>query len=419
MYKLYSLTISPLQKLIKENLPFPLFLLSYFACTILGWAILQLPFCQKSLISSLDTFFTAASAVSTTGLATVDVEKTFSLFGQLVLLLLIQLGGITYMIFSSFIIRSFKKNGRVEFPHLVKEVVSFTLICESIGMLLLYFCFRNEGMENALLNAVFHTISAFCTAGFSLFSSNLEGYQNHFAVNAILCSLSLLGALGFFLGIDFIRGITSSKKWAQLCKSLLRPFVTTVILFSTFLFFLITPLTTNLVTSFFQVVYTVTTAGFNLIDMGALSHSTLIFLTFLMLFGVSLIGSGTNMRGTSFFALLKLTSTLNSFRRKKVFLKRLQLVFSTFAYYILCLLVFSLLLSFIENKASIPLFFETASALCTVGLSVGITSELSAFGKCLIIFLMLTGRIGILIFGYAASTRKIEAQEKKRIPIPS
>lgn len=437
MYKLYSLTISPLQRLLRENFLVQFFILSYFACTVAGWLILQMPICQKNFLSGLDVFFTAASAVSTTGLATVDVEKTFSLCGQLVLLCLIQFGGIGYMVFSSFIILSLKQKMRDQSLHpswvqvrkLIKEVIIYTLICETVGLLFLYFFFKNDGIENVFLNALFHSISAFCTAGFSLFSSNLEGYQNHFAVNLILSSLSLLGALGFFLGIDLIKAIASGKKCIQFVTRMARSLVTTMILLGAFLFLLITPFTTEnggpykLIVSFFQVIFTITTAGFNIIDIGILSNSALAFLTFLMLIGVSLIGSGTNMRGTSFFALLKLTSNIitrrnTSSRRKRVFLKRVQISVSAFSNYLVCLLIFSILLALIEKHPFLPIFFETASALSTVGLSTGITSELSSLGKYLIIFLMLTGRVGILIFGFASSTRALEEQEKKRIAIP-
>ncbi len=437
MFKFYSLTIPPLQRLLRENFVVQFFILSYFVCTILGWLILQLPFCQKNPLSGLDVLFTAASAVSTTGLATVDLEKTFSLCGQWVLLGLIQCGCIGYMVFSSFIILSLKQKAGDQRIHpswlqvrkLIKEVVIYTLICETAGLLFLCFFFKSDGLENVFQNALFHTVSAFCTAGFSLFSSNLEGYQSHFAINAILSSLSLLGALGFFLGIDFIKAIASGKKCIQLIARMARSLVTTMILFGAFLFLLITPFAIDttgpykLIISFFQVIFAITTAGFNIIDIGILSHSALAFLSFLMLIGVSLIGSGTNMRGTSFFALLKLTSILitrrsTSSRGKRVFLKRVQIAISAFSNYLVCLLIFSLLLSFIEKHPFLPLFFETASALSTVGLSTGITSELSALGKCLIIFLMLTGRIGILMFGFAASTRALQEQEKKKIAIP-
>jgi trk system potassium uptake protein len=419
---------SSLMMLIRENLFVRLFIIGYFSCVIVGWMVLQLPFCQTSFVTVIDTFFTASSAVSTTGLASVDIGKAFSFVGQLIIVLLIQLGGIGYLMFSSYIILSLKKK-MMDFPEknpiaeLIKQVVVYTIICEVSGSIILYFFFNNEGAENSLWNAIFHSISAFCTAGFSLFSSNMEGYKNHFGINITLSLLSLLGAFGFFLYMDLFKTATGRKTYIFTTR-IIRSFATSAILIGSFLFLLTSTFTTEssefhkLNISFFHIVSTITTAGFNTIDIKTLPHMTHFFLIILMLCGVSLVGCGINMKGTSFAVLIslmkdRLTRKKTSIWNQKIFLKRAQIVLSTFAQYLLVLLLSYSLIALIEEQPFLPLFFETASALCTVGLSMGITPELSTFGKSFIILLMLVGRTGILILGFAISHQELSLEPQK------
>jgi trk system potassium uptake protein TrkH len=426
-----------MQKLLRESPLVRLFILGYFSCVIVGWLLLQLPLCQKNSVAGEDALFTAASALSTTGLATVDIGTTFSFLGQLVLLLLVQLGGIGYMVFSSFIVLSFEQkivNFRkdkhakagslsrdITLPGLVKQAITYTLICEMSGALLVYLFFRAEGGENSLWHAVFHSVSAFCTAGFSLFSSNLEGYKHHFGINVTLSLLSLLGAFGFLL--------SSERLLTLIARRITQSFATSVLLISGLLFLLVTPFAPEssgfqrLILSFFQVISTVTTAGFNTIDIKTLPQVTLLILIVLMLFGISLTGNGSNKRGTSFAALLRLmTGMLRSKKTtrlwsQKLLSKRIQIAISPFTHYLFVLSISFLLLSLIEKQPLLPLFFETASALCTVGLSMGITADLSLLGKSLIILLMLVGRTGILIFGFAISMHELSwTQEERQAP---
>ncbi|MEN9343318.1 MAG: hypothetical protein RLZZ453_105 [Chlamydiota bacterium] len=428
-----------IQSLVKNRPVVQLFLCGYFSCVALGWLVLQLPFCQKKFVSGIDVLFTAASAVSTTGLTTVDIGKTFSFPGQLVLLLLIQLGGIGYMIFSSFLILNLTKktsklrsiepafllSSDLSITELAKQIITYTAICEISGLILLVFYFRSEGIDSALWNALFHSVSAFCTAGFSPFSSNLEGYKNHLGINTIISLLSLLGAFGFFLWMGFFKRIMNQKMLIGLATRIMKPFATVAIIIGGFLFLLMTTFPTEssklqkLTISFFQAISTITTTGFNTVDIRAFPLSLHLLIIILMLLGVSLTGNGKDMRGTSFTTLLKLmANTLrnketNSLWSRKVLFKRTTLAFSTFAAYFLVLLICALLLSLIEKQPFFLLFFETTSALCTVGLSMGITPELSALGKSIIALFMLIGRIGIFIIGFAASTRAISWDRKR------
>jgi trk system potassium uptake protein TrkH len=343
------------------------------------------------------------------------------------------------MIFSSFLILNLtKKTSKVRsiepasslstdlsITALAKQIIAYTAICEIGGLILLFFHFRSEGIDNALWNALFHSVSAFCTAGFSLFSSNLEGYKNHLGINTIISFLSLFGAFGFFLWMGFFKRIMNRKTLIGLATRIMKPFATVAIIIGGFLFLLMTtfPIESSklqkLTISFFQAISTITTTGFNTVDIRAFPLSIHLLIVILMLLGVSFTGNGKDMRGTSFTIWLELmANTLrnkvtNSLWSRKVLFKRTTLAFSSFAAYFFVLVISALLLSLIETQPFFLLFFETTSALCTVGLSMGITPELSTLGKSLIALLMLTGRIGILIIGFAISTRAISWDRKR------
>ena len=395
--------------------------------------VLQLPICQNRPISGPDTLFTAASAISTTGLSTVDIGKAFSPFGQSVLLILAQMGGIGYMTLSAFIVLQLKNlsshhkkqpyypfslsSDRVQsLRQLIQQAIYYTLVCEAAGAIALYFFFQNEGVENSPWNAIFHSISAFSTTGFSLFPSNMEGYRHHLGINAAVSLLSMLGAFGFLLYSSFLKG---SQEQAGIIARITRTFPTVTIAIGTMGFLLLTNLPVEesafhkLLISLFQTISAFTTVGFNTINMGSLSLVPLIFLTTLMLFAAALTGNGMNTKNTSWFLLLKrIRSMINGsesvrLRGQNSVLRRVYITSSTFLYYSILLLIPLSLLILTEKLPFFPLLFETASALCTVGFSTGITAELSLIGKGLITFLMLTGRIGILILGFAISTKDL------------
>ena len=175
--------------------PAKVLLFGYLSYVAVGWVLLSLPFSQAMPVASLDNLFIVTSAVSTTGLVTVDPGQSYSFIGQLVILVLIQLGGIGYMTFGSFIIlstrhkmsslrsevsrKAFALPSDFRIARFIRLVITFTLLTELIGAILLYaiFSYNNEG--NAIWLAIFHSISAFCTAGFSLFSNSFESYADN------------------------------------------------------------------------------------------------------------------------------------------------------------------------------------------------------------------------------------------------
>ncbi|NNM44072.1 MAG: potassium transporter KtrB, partial [Chlamydiae bacterium] len=416
--------------------PAKMILIGYLSHVLVGWLVLLLPICQNLGVSLLDNFFIAMSALSTTGLTTVDVGKEYSMIGQIVILLLIQAGGIGYMTFNTFIVlattrklslfrqmitsTAFSLPRNFVISEFIFHVIIFTFVCELIGAAVLSYLFMNNGIENFIWYGIFHSISAFCTAGFSLFPDSLMGFQDNLGINLVFSTLSILGAIGFISWLDFYKKITGKKEYLT--------FTTKVILFVTFWFLILGSflflLTENVfsegsiyhkvITAFFQVMTASTTVGFNTLDIGGLSVATIILLIFLMVFGASPSGTGGGLKSTTFVALVGLVkSTLKgqnhvSFWKREIPDKRLQLATAIFSYYILVMTISVFFLVIVESKPLLPLVFEAASALGTVGLSMGITSSLTEVGKILIALLMFMGKMGILTFGIALASKMKE-----------
>ena len=210
-----------------SNVPQRNLLVGYLSYIVFGLILISLPISHRVPISFIDNLFNITSAVSTTGLATVNISQAYTFFGQFVILLLIQLGGLGYMTLTSFMMYSLThhfmriKNGvmratfaiPVEFnmPNLVKNIVWFSLIFEFLGTILLYILFKNEGTNLPLWNAAFISISAFCTAGFSLFDNSLLIFNTNYGVNIVVSILCYVGAMGFIVLMDFTNKIKIKK----------------------------------------------------------------------------------------------------------------------------------------------------------------------------------------------------------------
>lgn len=406
---------------------------------IAGWALLCLPLSQTKDIAALDNLFIAASAVSTTGLATIDPGTHYSFLGELVILLLIQLGGIGYMTFGSFVVLALRNRmsgmrGRMtrtvftlpdDFSSVrfIQRVVYFTLICELVGAALLYPIFLYHNVDNALWSAIFHSISAFCTAGFSLNSTSFEAFATNPYLNIVIACLSYAGAIGFIVMIDLWERAKGTRNHLHFTSTVILRVTLWFSIIGTVLFFLIEPSVQTrepaerLLVSFFQVMSAGTTVGFNTIPIGSISAAVIMLLYLLMIFGASPSGTGGGLKSTSLGVLLGLiNSTLK--RRDGIYFcghriapDKVQVAAAAFAYY-MCVLFSAVMLLLITEKAEFEaVLFEAISALGTVGLSMGITGTMSDTGKCLIILLMFMGRVGILTFGIALSTRD-ESQEE-------
>lgn len=421
--------VERISKILEEVHPAKLLLVGYFLYILAGWVILLLPICQKTTVHPIDHLFTAASSVSTTGLATLPIGESYSFLGQLAILIMIQLGGFGYATVGSFIVIStMQRMSSVQekvssqiFPlprgfvihDFIKHVIAYTLVCEAIGALILAYFFKEHGFSDALWEGVFHSVSAFSTAGISLFSNSFESYQDSYLINLTLSCLCILGGMGFIVWVDLYKRLTGKNDHTSFTTRIIASVTFWFLVIGTTLFFLTTDfpedqaLPQKILASFFQTMTSSTTAGFNTIPIGSVSYSAIILLLFLMTFGSSPSGTGGGLKSTTFAALLgHVKSTLNgkdhtTFWQHEIAPKRMQIATSSFIYYLFVLATTLFFLTIWEDKPFLPLLFEAASALTTCGLSMGITSELSNFGKSLIILLMFMGRVGILTFGIA------------------
>ncbi|MBX7158013.1 MAG: potassium transporter KtrB [Verrucomicrobiae bacterium] len=423
--KRWFLNLYPIQQVV----------LGYLSYIILGWFFLLLPWSQKvKNMSWLDHLFTATSAVSTTGLATMSIADSYTFFGQGIVLFLIQLGGLGYMTLSSFIVLS--ASGKISsFRHRItstalslpqgfevirflRQVIGFTLIIEIIGTWGLYFIFVKEDVPQALWEAIFHSVSAFCTAGFSLFNTSLEAYRNHVGLNCLIIVLSYLGAIGFIVMSDVWTSLKYRKTHITLTSKIILMSTLWISVIGTLLLFFDESSTRSLpffqraMTAFFQTMTASTTVGFNTIPIGALTASSLFLLTLIMIIGASPAGTGGGLKTTTFTALWAVMASTFRQQEKITFFKK-QIprarIFSAIAslmFYLFTFIAGVYALTLTEKLPLPDLAFEAASALGTVGLSRGITGNLTNLGKIIITALMFLGRIGPISIGMALFTTR-------------
>ena len=425
--------------------PAKLLLFGYLSYIVAGWIALSFGFSQTEPLSALDTLFTAVSAVSTTGLTTIDTGTSYTFIGQIVVALLIQFGGIGYMTGSSFVFLSLRhhlsdtqeKTAKTAYslpdsitPALfIRSVILFTFACEAVGAAVLYPILKAGGEANPLWSAIFHSVSAFCTAGFGLRSDSFSPYVANVPLNATLSILSILGAMGFIIVTDIFRRITGQSRHFGFTSKVIARMTFFLLVGGTLLIFVGEPSIAGmpawerLQAAFFQAMSASTTVGFNTINIGGLSKATLVVLLVLMFIGASPAGTGGGLKTTCFAALVGLVRSTLKGRNSVRFFKRdvppaqLQAATTSLACYCGALAVGVFLLGLSEPAADFDkLVFEAVSAIGTVGLSMGLTTELSAIGKLVIIALMIIGRLGVLTFGLATSVpgRKPRGRSRQR-----
>ena len=412
--------------------------LSFAGLIILGTLILILPFSTvKHGIKAIDALFTATSATCVTGLIVLDTGKDFSLIGQLTILALIQLGGLGIMSFSTFFTVllkkriSFREKMMIEgvftpepwenFLTLLKTVLLFTLGAEFIGALLLFPSFYGKlGFYKGLYASIFHSISAFCNAGFSLFNTSMAEYSGDIMVNLVMPLLIVLGGMGFVIVAEVYTYLIRRKEGKPFRFSLHTKITLSVmislILLGAVVFWLLERnhslrligARKSLLVTIFQAI-TPRTAGFNTIDMRLLSAPCLLFLMMLMFIGASPGSTGGGIKTTTLGVLISLLiSKLRNQKNINLYNRTLSkdMVDRAVAIVIVSIFlitIFALALSIVEqgngnhNPFSLSqLLFETFSAYGTVGLSLGITPMLSPVGKILIFAIMFIGRLGPL-----------------------
>jgi len=400
--------------------------LGFLITILIGTILLLLPWATHRGISFIDALFTATSATCVTGLVVKNTGIDFTLFGQIVILFLIQLGGLGIMTGAAFVFLLFKRIGiragagfktvlEEEYISEVKKTIKFiilsTFILEIIGVIFLFFWWQGNfpDLGRAVFSSIFHSISAFCNAGFSLFKNSLENFRGDVFTNVIISSLIILGGIGFLVLRDVQHKITSffkkeKAKWTLHSKLVL---ISTLLLIflGAALFYIFERENLNfltgkemVLTSFFQSI-TARTAGFNTVNIGGLSSPTILLLMFLMFIGGAPGGTAGGIKVIS-LALIFL-SIISFFKRKgevEVFGRtipkiKFRNVFILVSIYLSFCLVISILMLYTEKGDFEGILFEVFSATGTVGLSTGITPHLTGIGKILITLSMFVGRL--------------------------
>ncbi len=400
---------------------------SYGLVNLVGTFLLMLPFAstQPGSTGFLQAWFTATSALTVTGLTVVATNTHWTVFGQGVILLLMQIGGLGLMVLSTFFLivlgmripigqRVLVAQDRNHFSfmgilRLVRSVILLTLTIEAVGAVLMGFLLPevwSKGLLNGLFFVIFHAVSAFNGAGFDLTGQSLEPYRNRVGLNLLVMSLILLGSLGYVVLQEFFL----QGRWRRpSLHSRLVLWVTGLITLLGSVSYFFTeykstldgvPMANKIVDSVFQAV--TRTAGFTTIPVGDWNEFFTFLMVAMMLIGASPGSVGGGIKTTTFGTIVLAVLSIARGRREVVIFEReiaSGSVFKAFAVAVIAFMlvtISTLILMLVENLPLLPVLFEVASALGTVGLTMGITKQLSAFGQVMIIMLMFVGRIGVL-----------------------
>ncbi|MGI9525837.1 MAG: TrkH family potassium uptake protein [Weeksellaceae bacterium] len=422
-----------------------LFVYSFIVVITLGSLLLMLPNATTHEIEYIDALFTATSAVCVTGLSSIDFSTVFTSFGQTIVLILIQIGGLGIMTFASYFsfffrgtstyqnqltLSEFVSNDKLgEVYSILKKIIVTTFSIELLGATFIYLTLDTKLVDKPIFFSLFHSISAFCNAGFSTMSNGLYnvGLESNYNLHLIIAGLIILGGLGFPIVFNFHQyakyklGYLYGKLSGNNPKKY-RPWVLTlnsrialITTFSLFMFGFITffifeyhhslekhTLWGKLVGSVFGSV-TPRTAGFNTIDMTAMSFPMIMIYFLLMWIGASPGSTGGGIKTNTFaVAVMNFVSLAKGKDRVEIFRRELSFISirRAFSVMILSLLVIGIAITIMEtyehDMGLLAIAFECFSAYSTVGLSLGITGDLSNVSKVVLIFVMLIGRVSIL-----------------------
>ncbi|WP_026021711.1 TrkH family potassium uptake protein [Bacillus timonensis] len=418
---------------INELTPAQLIFAFYLLAVTISVILLSLPFAIKEgvHVSFIDTLFTAASAVSVTGLSVISIKDTYTVGGIFILIFVLQVGGIGIMTMGTFFWLLFRRKiGLRErrlimvdqnqsqlsgLVNLLKQIIIIMVGIEFFGSLILglYFMPYFNTWQEAFIHGVFAAVSATTNAGFDITGQSLMPYANDYFVQFITVILIILGAIGFPVLVelkDFLLNKKGRYRFSLFTKLTTVTFLSLVV-FGTFLILLLEfnhffkGMTWH-ETFFYSLFQSVTTrsAGLATMDVNQFTEPTLLFLGAMMFIGASPSSVGGGIRTTTFaINILFLFNFARGNKSIKIFKReiheediRKSLIVTIFAFFTCFASVF--ILSITENFTFTQIFFEVASAFGTCGLSMGITPDLSTFGKLLIMLLMFIGRVGILNF---------------------
>ncbi|TES91119.1 MAG: Trk family potassium uptake protein [Candidatus Cloacimonadota bacterium] len=434
--------------------PTRLLAMSFITIIFIGTILLTFPVSSENhqRTGVIDALFTATSATCVTGLIVKDTPKYWSTFGEIVILLLIQAGGLGIMTFSISIalvfgaklgLREKRALGEIlEFPsvgevgNIIKFILKFTFLAEFFGFILLFFRWLPlfGDAKKALYFSIFHSVSAFCNAGFSLFSTSLKRFVSDPVTNIVMMLLIISGGIGFVVISGLFKKEHFIKEWRLNSPKLtvhtkLVIIMSMVLIFIGFILFFVFEFDNVLIhqgigsklwASLFQSI-TSRTAGFNTVDTLQLKDVTLFMIIFLMFIGASPGSTGGGVK-TSTFAVLIL-AVINMIRGREeieIFNKTISknFVYKAITIVIVSAFMISLgtgLLLITQKDSLMHLLFEVTSAFGTVGLSTGITPMLNGIGKIIIIILIYIGRIGPLTLAFAVGrySKKLKREYPK------
>ncbi len=429
--------------------PGRILIIGYATLIAFGTFLLCLPVSTNLDLHFVDALFTASSAVCVTGLTTVDIPGTFTLFGKIVILILIQVGGIGIMVLSTIFLFSIGKKVSLTSKillrdtynlsqgkgtlSLIKDIILFTLVIESLGAVVLFSRFYSEQTTGmGIFYSVFHSVSAFCNAGFSLFQGSFTGYTHDWILNLTISALIILGGIGFVVLSEIKNLLFSRRSFSHLSlHTKLVLSVTVIILFISTAAFLLLEWNNTLkemtipykfLASFFQSV-NARTAGFNTVQIGQLTNETLLLTIILMFIGTAPGSCGGGIKITTFATMIIFgVSRFFGHGSPQIFYRRISdasiakavslIMISFFVITIGMILLLQTEIGKVSHQLSrgafLELMFENVSAFGTVGLSTGVTSTLSTAGRLIIAMMMFVGRLGPLVIAIAVSRHGAE-----------
>ena len=426
-------------------------ILGFSLLIAVGTALLMLPAAAVGPpLGFVDALFMSTSASCVTGLAVLDIGSQLTLFGQLVTLLLIQLGGIGILTVSTLLLMMMKGRPTLSGQDIIKGtftygdgkqttasvlraifITAFTI--EAAGALCLYLRTAPvTGWGQAAYPAVFHAVSAFCNAGFSLYRDSFAGYREDWLVNGVLSGLIIIGGIGFVVIADVKNRFFGRKKTlthlslhSRVALSASAVLILTGTLAILFMEWGNTLKTLSIPGRFLAALFqsiSARTAGFNTLDIGLMANETLFMLCILMFIGACPGSCGGGVKTTTAAGLAVLgISRLRGLRRPQIFHRTLTNASMSKATSVVMIsaavITLAIMALMISELGGLPhtqtrgrfleLFFETISAFGTVGLSTGLTNTLSTFGRISIVLLMFIGRLGPMVIGIAVSRERI------------
>ena len=405
---------------------------------LVGTLLLKLPWASRLPVTWLEALFTATSAVTVTGLVVVDTGTHFTFIGQLVIAILIQLGGLGIMTFAVLVLSliglpvslpqklflkdDLNQTSIVDLMRLVKVILRVVVMLELVGAALLATIFIPDfGWAEGLWHAVFHSVSAFNNAGFGLLPDSLSRWATSPVINLTVPLLFITGGIGF----SVLSELYAKRSWRafSLHTKLMLSGSLVLILWPTLAFAILewnnpgtlagfASIADRLMISFFQAV-TTRTAGFNTVDIGALHDSTAFMFISLMIIGGGSTSTAGGVKVTTFIVLLLATIAffkrqreLNAFGRS-LGLEEVLKVLALTVMSLLLIMTGIFIILIVNDAAFLDVAFEVTSAVGTVGLSRGLTANLEGVGQITLMTLMFLGRIGPLTLGFFLATRSV------------